>query len=254
MVTRGGTGERQATSDRSFSRVGDLQRQETSGRCKANEVRHLVGSWTLNFYSQNQPVKMRITLLFLYLFCENTNGDILFTVACGDDTILRCPAEAELQRVQYRAVSWYQVSEGHSTGIIRWDRQTNSVRKFVNLSRDMECPSGDGLTLRIRNLTTKDNGVYRCALWAPVGEFNREWDIQLSVTGCSEAEESYDVKDILLYGAGAFLFLLTLALLLICRLEKQFSTSGKGIKPTLGAYIDIVSLLKKSHGLMMQHV
>ncbi|KAJ8336726.1 hypothetical protein SKAU_G00379460, partial [Synaphobranchus kaupii] len=182
--------------------------------------------------SPEPTYKMRITLLSLYLFYVSTEGDN--TSLCGENAFLRCPVKAEPNNVEYRAVSWYRVSEGRLNGIVRWDRRTNTVRRFVNLTQVVECPSGDGLTLELRNLTAKDRGVYRCLLRAPVGQINREWDIQLSVTGCSDEVDrlgSYEAKEILLYGgagAGAFLLLaITLSFLYVSNSVTDFFLSNK---------------------------
>ena len=89
----------------------------------------------------------------------------------------------ETPALPHFARAFPQVSEDHLSGIFRWDRQTNTVRRFAKLTQVVECPSGDGLTLELQNLTTGDSGVYRCSLWAPIGHRNREGDIQLGVTG-----------------------------------------------------------------------
>ncbi|KAI1902116.1 hypothetical protein AGOR_G00041400 [Albula goreensis] len=152
--------------------------------------------------------KMRISLFSLYLLCCGS-ANAYITALCGDSVILRCPVKAELNHIQYRAVSWYQVSEDHLTGIFRWDRRTGSIRKFVGLTRPVECPSGDGFTLELQNVTAKDGGIYRCALSAPVGQVNKEGDVKLNVMGCSQEMDLYMMKSeyILLLAAAAVVLL-----------------------------------------------
>ncbi|KAJ8406910.1 hypothetical protein AAFF_G00291860 [Aldrovandia affinis] len=159
---------------------------------------------------------MKIILFILcVLWGERVKADM--NAACGEDVILKCPVKG--YDVGYRAVSWYLVSNDHLNGILRWDRKTGSVRKFLNVNRTVGCPSGDGLCMELRNLTAEDRGVYRCSLWAPVGQRNRQGDIQLSITGCSQVLDSFRAEDILLYGALATLFFSALGIYML--LEKN---------------------------------
>ncbi|KAJ8272748.1 hypothetical protein GJAV_G00092980 [Gymnothorax javanicus] len=172
--------------------------------------------------------KMSVTIrrtLFL-LFCDIVYGTI--AARNGENVVIRCPALEELHHIKYRAVSWYRVYEDHFSGIIHWDRRTNTLRWFVNMTQDVTCPSGDGLTLELQNITAGDSGVYRCSLWAPIGYLNRDWDIRLTVKGYSDVEDSFSEGDIWLYIAGPLLlFGFTITVLFVYCLKKQVSPKRK---------------------------
>ncbi|XP_015210094.2 uncharacterized protein [Lepisosteus oculatus] len=117
------------------------------------------------------------------------------TANCGGDVLISCPAKSE-QDVQYRAISWYKVSDqGHLSGIVRWNLQSNLVSVYSGLKQSVGFPTGDGFTIELRNLTQQHLGVYRCTLWAPLGRQNREGDTRLTVTGCSTLADIFqDMK------------------------------------------------------------
>ncbi|XP_036374680.1 CD83 antigen-like [Megalops cyprinoides] len=124
---------------------------------------------------------MCVCAVFLLLSCYGSaTTDI--TAKYGDDITLRCPVSAE-RHVKYRAVSWYKVSDDGLSGIFRWDQRRGSIRLFKGFNRSVGCPTGDGLSVELQNVTTDDQGAYRCSLWAPVGHRNRDGDVKLIVTG-----------------------------------------------------------------------
>ncbi|KAG7455427.1 hypothetical protein MATL_G00256710 [Megalops atlanticus] len=154
---------------------------------------------------------------FLFFLCLLSFGSAKadITAECGDDITLRCPVTTE-RHVKYRAVSWYKVSDDGLSGIFRWDQQRGSMRLFRGFNRSAGCPTGDGLSMELQNVTTDDQGAYRCSLWAPVGHRNKNGDVKLIVTGCSHAEDSLAKVEIMLYAAGALaLCVTTLSLLYI---------------------------------------
>ncbi|XP_078097393.1 CD83 antigen-like [Mustelus asterias] len=101
-------------------------------------------------------------------------------VKCGETARLPCRAEYELE-IQYRAISWYKiVGNGDGlTGIVRKDFRENIARQYLGFNGSIELDSTRPFSLIIHNVSREDFGTYQCSLWAPLGERNKQADVEL---------------------------------------------------------------------------
>ncbi|KAK1157867.1 hypothetical protein AOXY_G24046 [Acipenser oxyrinchus oxyrinchus] len=98
---------------------------------------------------------------------------------------LLCTARAE-QGLQYRKVSWYKVEGGvgELTGLVLKDLHTN--RSYLYSSANHSYQIEEDYSLLIPGAGLGDCGLYRCTLWAPLGQRMQEGDCSFLPDGCPE--------------------------------------------------------------------
>ncbi|XP_064420179.1 uncharacterized protein LOC135359223 isoform X2 [Latimeria chalumnae] len=118
----------------------------------------------------------------LFLLCVEADME---TLECNTTSPIPCKAAAVLG-VQYRKVSWYKVrhDEDLISLVLRdlWKNQTflyKSVKKPYSIAEDM--------SLIIPDIEAEDAGVYRCMLWAPVGERMQNGELSVQISGTAWA-------------------------------------------------------------------
>ncbi|XP_078097518.1 CD83 antigen-like isoform X2 [Mustelus asterias] len=101
-------------------------------------------------------------------------------IRLGEIAKLPCDASC-VSEVEYRAVSWYKVADdGFSlSGIVRRDFKENISREYLGFDGSVEVTSTSPYFLTIHNISGKDLGTYRCSIWAPLGERNKQADVRL---------------------------------------------------------------------------
>ncbi|KAI3361260.1 hypothetical protein L3Q82_012930 [Scortum barcoo] len=105
----------------------------------------------------------------------------------GDDCTLRCTAKHK-PGVEYMAVRWYKVREPPAprlSGLLTKELPDGETRQYHGVDREAEL-HGESHDIFLPNVTCSDGGLYTCHLAAPVGEQNREGQVLLTLTDCSE--------------------------------------------------------------------
>uniref|UniRef100_W5M2D5 Ig-like domain-containing protein n=1 Tax=Lepisosteus oculatus TaxID=7918 RepID=W5M2D5_LEPOC len=104
---------------------------------------------------------------------------------------LHCPQRGRLlctarpqKGVHYRRVSWYRVlGENQLSGLVLKDLLSNWTRPYIHVNRSYEIDADSSLVVPLPR--AEDEGLYRCVLWAPVGEQIQTGDALVSVHGCT---------------------------------------------------------------------
>ncbi|KAK6471942.1 CD83 antigen-like [Huso huso] len=98
---------------------------------------------------------------------------------------LLCTARAE-QGLQYRKVTWYKVEGGvgELTGLVLKDLHTN--RSYLYSSANHSYQIEEDYSLLIPGAGLGDCGLYRCTLWAPLGQRMQEGDCTFLLDDCPE--------------------------------------------------------------------
>ncbi|XP_069074325.1 CD83 antigen isoform X2 [Pleurodeles waltl] len=110
-------------------------------------------------------------------------------VQCGEDAVLPCGTQRHPFH-KYTQITWYKVSKNmeNMNVIIRKNLQTGAI--FTEEDQQlMHVLNDTHWSLRLKNTTSKDSGIYCCYLRAPLGEINQKTTIELKVTDLHQNTE-----------------------------------------------------------------
>ncbi|XP_019399228.1 PREDICTED: CD83 antigen [Crocodylus porosus] len=150
-------------------------------------------------------------------------------VTCGEEALLPCQAPQDLQ-VTYTAVSWQKVAENckELTEMVQ-DNCMHEVKYYdlVHLNESLEISN---YSLRIKNTTSHNSGIYKCTLRESTEKHNESGTVSLKITDCPEDEKfkKYKTELLLLTCLGIFYLLLIIFTCKCLRKESLFSDYQKG--------------------------
>ncbi|KAJ1200987.1 hypothetical protein NDU88_004805 [Pleurodeles waltl] len=153
-------------------------------------------------------------------------------VQCGEDAVLPCGTQRHPFH-KYTQITWYKVSKNmeNMNVIIRKNLQTGAI--FTEEDQQlMHVLNDTHWSLRLKNTTSKDSGIYCCYLRAPLGEINQKTTIELKVTvDAAQNNQNQNSKYRNTEMLVIFLLLLSLLLLFInytcIRIQNIFSKKAK---------------------------
>ncbi|XP_009687052.1 CD83 antigen [Struthio camelus] len=131
-------------------------------------------------------------------------------VRCAEEVLLPCKVHQD-SAVTYQTVSWYKMA-GHGEGKA-WKVLDVDSHYLEELGGSLELSNDTLFSLRIKNATSHNSGIYKCTLWEPSGERNLSGTVTLKVSGCpgipeDEKWKKYKAELFMLTCLGIFYLLL----------------------------------------------
>nr|XP_009687051.1 PREDICTED: CD83 antigen isoform X1 [Struthio camelus australis] len=108
-------------------------------------------------------------------------------VRCAEEVLLPCKVHQD-SAVTYQTVSWYKMA-GHGEGKA-WKVLDVDSHYLEELGGSLELSNDTLFSLRIKNATSHNSGIYKCTLWEPSGERNLSGTVTLKVSGTVETLSS----------------------------------------------------------------
>lgn len=136
------------------------------------------------------------------------------TVQGGEDATLPCGTQRQ-PFLNYTQITWYKVSKNmeNMNVITRKNLQNGAI--FPEDDQELkQVLNGTYWSLRIKNATPTDSGIYCCYLRAPLEEINRNTTIELKVTA-HDAQSDQDKNSTYRNTEMLVIFLLVVSLLLL---------------------------------------
>uniref|UniRef100_A0A672YHY9 Si:dkey-109a10.2 n=1 Tax=Sphaeramia orbicularis TaxID=375764 RepID=A0A672YHY9_9TELE len=114
----------------------------------------------------------------LLVHCATYEAEI--RVNCNEDVSLDCHG-VNFTNMNFISVAWYKLNNNRQRGIIRKNKDIKEPeRYFFHRPTDV----GENNNLILRNVTSKDSGIYECGVSASVGSKNANSKISLYVSDC----------------------------------------------------------------------
>ncbi|NWQ77997.1 CD83 protein, partial [Columbina picui] len=130
-------------------------------------------------------------------------------VRCAEEVLLPCKVLWD-SSITYQSASWYKMA-GDGEGIT-WkilDVESHYPRE---VGGSLELSNDTFFSLRIKNVTSRNSGTYKCTLGEQSGEHNLSSIVTLKVTGCpgieNEKLKKYKAELFMLTCLGIFYLLL----------------------------------------------
>ncbi|XP_027743753.1 CD83 antigen [Empidonax traillii] len=107
-------------------------------------------------------------------------------VRCAEEVLLPCKVLQDAS-IAYQTASWYKMA-GDGKGI-SWEVLDVESHYPKELGGSLELSNDTFFSLRIRNVTSRNSGTYKCTLGEQSGEHNLSSTVTLKVTGCPGIEK-----------------------------------------------------------------
>ncbi|KAL2308023.1 hypothetical protein Nmel_001018 [Mimus melanotis] len=162
-------------------------------------------------------------------------------VRCAEEAVLPCKALQD-SSISYQTVSWYKMA-GDSEGIV-WEVLDVESHYPQEAGGSLEL-SNDTFSLRIKNVTSRNIGTYKCALGEQNGEGNLSSTVTLKVTGCPGIKEDklkkYKGELFMLTCLGIF-YLLLIFFTCTCLRKESMSPSYQKPKPDMKHMLTLINV------------
>ncbi|XP_009956290.1 PREDICTED: CD83 antigen [Leptosomus discolor] len=144
-----------------------------------------------------------------WLICGASVAVPEVAVRCAEEVLLPCKVPQD-SPVTYQTASWYKMA-GDGEGIA-WKVLDVESHYTKELGGSLELSNDTFFSLRIRNATSRNSGMYKCTLGEQSGEHNLSGAVTLKVTGCpgieNEKLKKYKAELFMLTCLGIFYLLL----------------------------------------------
>ncbi|NXN90791.1 CD83 protein, partial [Bombycilla garrulus] len=107
-------------------------------------------------------------------------------VRCAEEAVLPCKALQD-SSISYQTATWYKMA-GDSERVA-WEVLDVESRYPREVEGSLELSNDTSFSLRIKNVTSRNGGTYKCTLGGRNGERNLSSTVTLKVTGCPGIEE-----------------------------------------------------------------
>ncbi|NWI90473.1 CD83 protein, partial [Pitta sordida] len=163
-------------------------------------------------------------------------------VRCGEEALLPCKVLQD-SSITSQAASWYKMTgddEGRAWEVLDVESHyPKEFGQFVELSNDTF------FSLRIKNATSRNSGIYKCTLGEQSREHNLSSTVTLKVTGCpgteSEKLKKYKGEIFMLTCLGIF-YLLLIFFTCTCLRKESMSPSYQITKPERKHMLTIINM------------
>ncbi|NXT52582.1 CD83 protein, partial [Pluvianellus socialis] len=162
-------------------------------------------------------------------------------VRCAEEALLPCKVLRD-SSITYQTASWYKMA-GDGEGIA-WKILDVESHYPKELGRSLEL-SNDTFSLRIKNVTSRNSGTYKCTLGELSGEHNLSGTVTLKVTGCPGIEDEklkkYKTELFMLTCLGIF-YLLLIFFTCTCLRKESMSPSYQKNRPDMKHMLTLINV------------
>ncbi|NXC79448.1 CD83 protein, partial [Cercotrichas coryphoeus] len=163
-------------------------------------------------------------------------------VRCAEEAVLPCKALQD-SSISYQTASWYKMV-GDSEGIA-WEVLDVELHYPREAGGSLELCNDTSLSLRIKNVTSRNSGTYKCTLGGQSGERNLSSTVTLKVTGCPGIGEDklkkYKGELFMLTCLGIF-YLLLIFFTCTCLRKESMSPSYQKPRPDMKHMLTLINV------------
>ncbi|XP_006864137.1 PREDICTED: CD83 antigen [Chrysochloris asiatica] len=190
-----------------------------------------------------------LQFLLLICVCSLASATQDVKVICSEDVDLPCTAPWDPK--VYYTVSWAKLTE-RGEEVIEMPQEDLSSSKqdyyWKEQNSSLPAPSVKLYSLKIRNTTSCNMGMYRCTLWDPERQRNQSGTVILRVIGCPKEHEetfkNYRAEIVLLLALVVFYLTLIIFTCKFARLQSIFPDVSKPLMER--AFLPVTSQNKQS--------
>ncbi|XP_066180326.1 CD83 antigen [Sylvia atricapilla] len=163
-------------------------------------------------------------------------------VRCAEEAVLPCKALQD-PSISYQTVSWYKMAEDGKG--IAWEVLDVESHYPQEVEGSLELSNGTSFSLRIKNVTSRSSGTYKCTLEGQNGERNLSTTVTLKVTGCPGIEEDklkkYRSELLMLTFLGVF-YLLLIFFTCTCLRKESMSPNERKPRPDMKHMLTFINV------------
>ncbi|NXK34252.1 CD83 protein, partial [Piprites chloris] len=163
-------------------------------------------------------------------------------VRCAEEALLPCKVLQDAS-ITYQTASWYKMA-GDGKGIA-WEVLDVESHYPKELGGSLELSNDTFFSLRIRNVTSRNSGTYKCASQAQRGEHNLSSIVTLTVTGCPGIEKEkfkkYKGELFMLTCLGIF-YLLLIFFTCTCLRKESVSPNYQKNRPDMKHMLTLINV------------
>ncbi|NXA10522.1 CD83 protein, partial [Sapayoa aenigma] len=163
-------------------------------------------------------------------------------VRCAEEALLPCKVLRD-SSITYQTASWYKMA-GDGEGIA-WEVLEVESHYPKELGGSLELSNDTFFSLRIKNATSRNSGMYKCTLREQSGERNLSSTVTLKVTGCPGIEDKklkkYKSELFMLTCLGIF-YLLLIFFTCACLRKESMSPNYQKNKPDMKHMLTLINV------------
>ncbi|NWU58272.1 CD83 protein, partial [Dromas ardeola] len=163
-------------------------------------------------------------------------------VRCAEEALLPCKVLRD-SSVNYQTASWYKMA-GDGEGIA-WKVLDVESHYPKELGGSLELSNDTFFSLRIKNATSQNSGIYKCILGEQSGERNLSVTVTLKVTGCPGIEDEklkkYKTELFMLTCLGIF-YLLLIFFTCTCLRKDSMSPNYQKDRPDMKHMLTLINV------------
>ncbi|XP_009071287.1 PREDICTED: CD83 antigen [Acanthisitta chloris] len=163
-------------------------------------------------------------------------------VRCAEEALLPCKV-LQNSSIVYQTVSWYKMA-GDGEGIA-WEVLDVESHDPKELGGSLELSNDTSFSLRIKNVTSRNSGTYKCNLREWSGERNLSSTVTLKVTGCpgrgEEKFKKYKAELFMLTCLGIF-YLLLIFFTCTCLRKESMSPNYQKTRPDMKHMLTLINV------------
>ncbi|XP_065688225.1 CD83 antigen [Patagioenas fasciata] len=163
-------------------------------------------------------------------------------VKCAEEVLLPCKVLWD-SSITYQRASWYKMA-GDGEGIT-WKALDVESHYPRELRGSLELSNDTFFSLRIKNVTSRNSGTYKCTLGEQSGEHNLSSIVTLKVTGCpgieNEKLKKYKAELFMLTCLGIF-YLLLIFFTCTCLRKESMSLNYQKTRPDMKHELTIINV------------
>ncbi|NXQ56672.1 CD83 protein, partial [Anthoscopus minutus] len=163
-------------------------------------------------------------------------------VRCAEEAMLPCKTLQD-SSISYETASWYKMA-GDSEGTT-WEVLDVESHYPQEVGGSLELSNDTSFSLRIKNVTSRNSGTYKCTLRGQNGERNLSSTVTLKVTGCPGIEEDklkkYKGELLMLTCLGIF-YLLLIFFTCTCLRKESISPNYQKNRPDMKHMLTLINI------------
>ncbi|XP_064521099.1 CD83 antigen [Pseudopipra pipra] len=176
------------------------------------------------------------------VWCLIHGTSVEVAVRCAEEALLPCKVLQDTS-ITYQTASWYKMA-GDGKGIA-WEVLDVESRYPKELGGSLELSNDTFFSLRIKNVTSQNSGIYKCTLGEQNGEHNLSSTVTLKVTGCPGIEKEkfkkYKSELFMLTCLGIF-YLLLIFFTCTCLRKESMSPSYQKTRPDMKHMLTLINV------------
>ncbi|NXQ20334.1 CD83 protein, partial [Peucedramus taeniatus] len=186
-----------------------------------------------------------LLIILCNVWCLIHGTSVMITdvaVRCAEEVVLPCKALQD-SSISYQTASWYKMV-GDSEGIA-WEVLDVESHFPREAEGSLELSNDTSFSLRIKNATGRNSGMYKCTLGEQNRERNLSSTVTLKVTGCPGIEEDklkkYKGELFMLTCLGIF-YLLLIFFTCTCLRKESMSPNYQKNRPAMKHILTLINV------------